>query len=70
MTVYSCMNCEKRHPGCHGKCAEYLEQKARHDAAKAEYDKQRKISNDINSQRSKKVYQAMKDRQKGRKYGQ
>lgn len=70
MTVYSCMNCDKRYPGCHGKCAEYLEQKAKHDAAKAAYDQKRRIDYAINSQRSKKVYQATKNRQKGKRYEQ
>jgi hypothetical protein len=28
----SCINCEKRHPGCHGKCKDYLDNRAELDA--------------------------------------
>lgn len=28
----SCIKCEKRYPGCHGKCKEYLDSRAELDA--------------------------------------
>jgi len=34
--VAPCMGCEKREPGCHGKCEDYLAFKAAHEAEKAE----------------------------------
>jgi hypothetical protein len=37
---------------------------------KAEHDKQRNISGGIYYQRGKKVYEAMKNRKKGKPYGQ
>lgn len=67
MVIYSCRYCTqpKRHPGCHSDCPEYLADKAKHEAEKAEYDKQRHIGGDIYAQRSKRVYQAMKKQRKG-----
>lgn len=44
--VRSCMGCvpPKRHPGCHGQCKEYLEQKAEYDRLKAiDYQKRHTI---------------------------
>ena len=64
MTIYSCKGCTppKRHPGCHGTCPEYCKDKAEHDIRKAAYDKQKSIDSAIYSNRSKKVYRAMRDR--------
>jgi hypothetical protein len=62
--IYCCKDCvaPKRQPGCHGSCPEYISEKAEHDRIKAEHDKQRDISVGICGERSKKVYNAMKDR--------
>lgn len=64
MAINCCKGCvaPKRYPGCHGTCEEYLACKAEHDRLKAEHDKARDISIGIYADRSKKVYNAMKDR--------
>lgn len=72
MPTFSCKNCvaPKRHPGCHGTCQEYQTEKAKYEEMKAEHDKQRNISGGIYYQRGKKVYEAMKNRKKGKPYAQ
>ena len=36
MSVFvSCFNCERRFPGCHDRCEDYLAEKAKRDAVKA-----------------------------------
>lgn len=50
----------KRHPGCHGYCPDYAEEKALHDQRKAEDDKRRKIKSDIYNQRAENVTKALK----------
>ena len=43
MAINCCRYCvaPKRHPGCHGHCAEYIVEKAAHDTQKAAEDKRR-----------------------------
>ena len=65
MTIYSCKGCEKRYPGCHGRCEAYLSEKAKHDALKAENDRKKAIVGGVLSQRSEGVYKATKHRRKG-----
>lgn len=62
--ICCCKGCvaPKRHPGCHGSCQEYLAEKAEHDRLKAEFDRERDINCAINTGRSKKVYNAIKNR--------
>ena len=64
MAIHCCKGCvaPKRHPGCHGSCPEYLADKAEHDRIKAELDRERDINIGIYGNRSKKVYNALKDR--------
>ena len=66
MAIHSCKDCvaPKRYPGCHGSCAEYLTEKAEHDRLKAEYDKRERISAAIYSDRSLKVYKALRGNKK------
>ena len=66
MTISCCRYCvaPKRHPGCHGHCTEYIEEKAKYAALKLEYDKKEAVGWGIYSQRSDKVYKAMKNRYK------
>jgi hypothetical protein len=64
MAVNCCNGCvaPKRHPGCHASCPKYIAVKAAHDRRKAEHEKSGQISGAIYGERSKKVYNAMKDR--------
>lgn len=68
MAIECCHYCvaPKRYPGCHDHCHEYIEQKAKHDAEKAEIDKKRAVNLGIYTQRGNKVYEARKRRWKGR----
>lgn len=52
----------KRYPGCHGKCPEYLEERARYDALKAADDKKRRTRNALIEQRNELYFKAMKNR--------
>jgi hypothetical protein len=70
MAIYSCKGCEKRTPGCHSKCPDYLAEKAEHDRLKAEADKKRDISIGIRDQRTRGVNKAIKSRRAGGKYEQ
>jgi hypothetical protein len=67
MAIDCCNGCvpPERNAWCHGYCKKYIEQKAKHEAEKAEADKQRHIGGDIYAQRSKRVYQAIKKQRKG-----
>lgn len=38
---FPCKDCEKRYPGCHGTCPEYLAVKKQHDERKAIADKEK-----------------------------
>ena len=66
--IFCCKGCEapKRHPGCHGKCEEYIKQKADYDKRKAELDSERKINQAILCERGKKVYGALKGYRKSK----
>ena len=57
MAINCCRYCvaPKRHPGCHDRCAKYLEEKAKHDAEKAEADKKRRIEYGLDSQYASSV---------------
>ena len=68
--IYSCKGCEKRYPGCHGKCEAYLADKAKHDALKAEYDRKKAIENIIVGQVIECTRRSMKRRRKGGSYDQ
>lgn len=64
MAIKCCHGCiaPKRYPGCHNHCPEYLEEKKKHEAEKAEeYLKRNTISNLI-SQRGDAVRKANKRR--------
>lgn len=70
MAIKCCYGCvaPKRHPGCHGRCPEYLSEKAEYDRQKAAYDEKQRIDNAIYSNRSVKVNNAMR-RRRNKKYG-
>ena len=65
---FSCKDCvaPKRHPGCHDKCPEYQEQKAKYDEIKEAERKWKEIRGGLISQRDNCYYEAMK-RNRGRK---
>ena len=50
----------KRHPGCHGHCPEYADEKAEDQRLKEADAKRRKIKNDIYNQRAELVTKAIK----------
>ena len=60
----SCFQCvaPKRHPGCHGHCPEYLEEKAEYNRKKEAYDRERSIGIGIYCSRTEQVMKAMKYR--------
>lgn len=64
MAIYSCMGCEKRHPGCHAECETYKREKAAHDEQKAAEDRRRAVSMGITEQRTAAVAKAMRKRKK------
>lgn len=66
MAISCCRYCvaPKRHPGCHDRCAEYLEEKSKHAELKEEYAKKRAVDDGIYYQRSRLVYRALKSRYK------
>ena len=70
MTIKCCNGCvpPKRHPGCHGKCPEYLAEKAEYDRLMAQDREKRDIGNAIYSNLSVKVNNAMR-RRRNKKYG-
>lgn len=67
-TIKCCKGCvaPKRHPGCHGHCSEYREEKAEYDAKKAEIDRMKSIKSGLDSQAIASVTRARKIRE-GRK---
>lgn len=70
MTIFSCKGCvpPTRYPGCHSECPKYLEEKAKHDALKAEYDRKKAVDSGIMCQIGAGVYKTIKRRRKGRFY--
>lgn len=44
-----CYNCQRRHAGCHGQCADYAEYRAQLEANKARVTKRREDSHMIQS---------------------
>ena len=69
MAIKCCRGCvaPKRYPGCHDHCPDYITNKAEHEHQKAICDRQREITNAIYANRSKKVYQALRDREQAKK---
>lgn len=70
MAIKCCNGCvpPKRNPGCHGRCPEYLAEKAEYDRLMAQDREKRDIGNAIYSNRSVKVNNAMR-RRRNKKYG-
>ena len=64
MSMFSCKGCvpPKRYPGCHGHCPEYLADKARYDALKAEEYKRQDLAGALCGRQSERIYKAMKRR--------
>lgn len=66
MVKFSCKDCTapKRHPGCHDKCPEYLEQRAKHDEIKEAERKWKEVRGGLIAQRDHLYYEAMKRNRK------
>lgn len=47
--ITCCKDCADRHPGCHGSCEKYIQQRAELDAVKAERRKQYEINSGLNA---------------------
>ena len=54
-----CLNCQKRHQGCHAECNGYQEYRKRRDKDRADRDKERQIAEER--------YFASKRQKKGRR---
>ena len=57
----------KRYPGCHGKCPEYLKEKAENEERKAAYYGDRSVTSGLEEQRSDAVTKAMKEMRRKRR---
>ena len=66
MARFSCKDCTapKRHPGCHDKCPEYLEQKAKYEEIKEAERKWKEVRGGLIDQRNNLYYEAMKRNRK------
>lgn len=60
MKEKKCFRCDKRYPGCHASCEDYLEWKKSHDALKAEEDAERKKFYDQKSYEAEKHERVVK----------
>ena len=62
MAIMCCYGCvaPKRHPGCHGECAVYIEQKTEYDRLKALANQKRAIELGLDSQLYQGVHRAYK----------
>ena len=60
--ICCCKGCvaPKRHPGCHGECMEYIEQKAEYDRLKSVANQRKAIESGLNSQLYRGVHRAYK----------
>lgn len=69
MAINCCKGCvaPKRYPGCHGRCPEYLEEKARWDELMAAERKKLDTQYGITSARSEAVGKALKSRRYSQK---
>lgn len=67
MAIKCCNGCvaPKRYPGCHDRCPDYIEEKAKHNEEKAAAYKKKAIEDGLNSQAISGVDRAKKKR-KGR----
>lgn len=46
--ITCCKDCPNRHPGCHGSCNKYQEQKAEYDETMSEVKEKRGVSQGLN----------------------
>lgn len=63
MGIYSCKDCDKRFPGCHSSCPDYIAEKEKHDKEKAERDKENFVRYGLYNQRDtvvRKYYKSIK----------
>ena len=61
--IRCCYGCvaPKRYPGCHGRCPEYLEEKAQDDREKAEINRRKRVNDGLIQEKYaglKKAYKA------------
>ena len=57
----------KRYPGCHGKCQEYIQEKAQYDARMEAERKRKSIEVGITNARTNAVVKALKSRRYSQK---
>ncbi len=62
-TIECCHYCvaPKRYPGCHGKCPEYLAEKAAYEKRKMAYYGDRKVQAGLDEQRDNRITRIMKE---------
>ena len=65
-TIECCHYCvaPKRYPGCHGKCQEYLEEKAEYEKRKRAYYGDPNVNQGLYGQRAARVEKALKGKWK------
>lgn len=64
MSFECCRICEKREPGCHGKCEDYITAKTKHDEFKKELFRRRSHEYDYESRVVELSYRRIKERSK------
>lgn len=62
MAKFSCYGCGNRHPGCHGQCEKYKQEKAEYEEQKAVFMKKATVQGGLESQRNAAVRKAMRRR--------
>lgn len=48
--ITCCKDCPDRHPGCHGKCEKYIQQRSEYDAEKSAFMKKQEVQNRLTQQ--------------------
>lgn len=63
-TIECCHHCvaPKRHPGCHGHCKEYAEERAKYEARKVAYYGDTLVQQGLTCQRNASVEKALRAR--------
>ena len=59
-----CYKCEKRSPGCHAECPEYIAEDIIHGCIRDEQRRQKQIEDNLNSQRREQIVSSIKKKRK------
>ena len=58
--IFSCKDCQQRHPGCHSKCETYKKEKAEHEAQLEAARRERNVKQGLYEQRTAAISKASK----------